>query len=96
MWPALMMVVVCVCVCAICAMYVAERHHCCRCGQPFLVYEKGRYQDVDECVYHYGKIRKYRGKSGQHLVFGATPDPLSLCVPVRCRPGYGPAVLMLW
>lgn len=58
-WPGQQMVTV---VCSLCTPPAAERHRCCRCGQPFLVYENGRYQDVDECVYHYAKLRKHRGE----------------------------------
>ena len=37
------------------------RHRCCRCGKPFIIYNDGQYQTVEDCVYHYGRLVKTRG-----------------------------------
>lgn len=37
------------------------RHRCCRCGKPFIIYQDGQYQTVEDCIYHYGRLIKTRG-----------------------------------
>ena len=39
----------------------AMRHRCCRCNKPFIIYNSGQYQTVEECVYHYGRLIKSTG-----------------------------------
>uniref|UniRef100_A0A1X7UNJ8 C3H1-type domain-containing protein n=2 Tax=Amphimedon queenslandica TaxID=400682 RepID=A0A1X7UNJ8_AMPQE len=34
------------------------RHTCCRCQKSFIIYNDGRYQTVEECMYHYGRLYK--------------------------------------
>jgi len=41
---------------------LAMRHCCCRCSKPFIIYNSGQYQTVEECVYHYGRLIKSRGR----------------------------------
>lgn len=38
----------------------AMRHRCCRCGKPFIIYQDGQYQTVEDCIYHYGRLIKTR------------------------------------
>lgn len=45
-----------------CTCSIAVRHYCCRCRKPFIIYNNGSYQTVEECVYHYGKLYKSRGE----------------------------------
>ena len=40
----------------------AMQHECCRCHKPFLIYNNGQYQTVEDCSYHYGKCFKYKGQ----------------------------------
>ena len=40
----------------------AMQHRCSRCGKPFIIYNSGQYQSLDECIYHYGKLIKNRGE----------------------------------
>ena len=40
----------------------AKRHLCCRCRKSFVIFENGRYQTVDGCSYHYGRLVKRRGE----------------------------------
>ena len=42
----------------------AVRHRCCRCNKPFIIYNHGQYQTVEECVYHYGRLVKMKGGGG--------------------------------
>ena len=39
-------------------LYTAQRHTCCRCGKPFIIYNSGSYQSTEECCYHYKKLQK--------------------------------------
>lgn len=39
----------------------AQRHYCCRCNKPFVIYNDGQYQSLEECFYHYGRLVKSRG-----------------------------------
>lgn len=36
----------------------AMRHTCARCGKHFTIYNSGGYQSVEECSYHFGRLRK--------------------------------------
>ena len=40
---------------------IAMRHSCTRCGKPFIIYNSGGYQSVEECSYHFGRLRKSKG-----------------------------------
>lgn len=40
----------------------AMRHLCCRCNKPFVIYHDGKYQSLEECFYHYGRLVKSRGE----------------------------------
>ena len=48
---------------AVINIYIAAvRYVCSRCHKPYIVYNDGGYQTVEECVYHYGRLYKSRGK----------------------------------
>ncbi|CAI8022620.1 RNA exonuclease 1 homolog [Geodia barretti] len=38
----------------------AMRHRCCRCGKNFIIYDDGKYQTVEECIHHYGRLFKVK------------------------------------
>ena len=40
---------------------VAQRHTCCRCGKPFIIYNSGSYQSTEECCYHFKRLQKKKG-----------------------------------
>ncbi len=40
----------------------AMKHECCRCHNPFIIYNNGQYQTVETCSYHYGRAFKFKGQ----------------------------------
>ncbi|XP_065069883.1 RNA exonuclease 1 homolog isoform X2 [Rhopilema esculentum] len=42
----------------------ATKRTCARCGNPFLLNSEGEYVVKAECTYHWGKMRRFRGKGG--------------------------------
>ena len=42
-------------------LYTAQRHTCCRCGKPFIIYNSGSYQSTEECCYHFKRLQKRKG-----------------------------------
>jgi RNA exonuclease 1 len=59
----------------------AVRHYCSRCQKPFLIYNSGGYQSVDECLYHYGRLYKSK-EYGEGIV-----SKYSCCGERRSAPG---------
>ena len=40
----------------------AKRHRCCRCQKQFIIYNDGKYQTVEGCIHHYGRLVKSKGE----------------------------------
>ena len=74
-----------------CVCSTAVRHYCCRCQKPFIIYNSGSYQTVEECVYHFGNLHKSRGererereseKEISHILLQSMERVLSLSIAV--------------
>lgn len=61
--------------------FSATRHICCRCGKPFVILESGEYPNMEECVYHHGRLLRSRSKI-------STLGPFKGCMGLQLYKGY--------
>ena len=76
-----------------CSPPPAMRHHCGRCGKPFIIYNSGQYQSVEQCCYHEGRPIKKRGELSR--TSECLPSLLLCSSSPRVRDGRGHCLLLL-